>query len=119
MKIYKLSLITGFVIVILTILLSSCEHEPFVSRSVTVEVYNASKDVVREVDKNYGYNFQYEYHYANTYYKYVIYDDDVKCPIVKSASPVFKTESDNANGPIRKNDICIDCGYKWIEHERW
>ena len=119
MKTDKLLLIKGLLIVIITVLLPSCEREPYVTRSETVEVYNSSLDVVNEVDKNYGYNFKYKPNYANPYYKYVIYDDDVKCPVVKSSSPVFKTGSDNPNGPIHKNDICIDCGHKWIEHKRW
>lgn len=119
MRINRLSLIIGFVIVVLTILLSSCEHEPFVSRNETVEGYNASIDFVRDVENNQGYNFKSKYHYAKTYYKYVIFDDNVKCPEVKSPNPIFKTESDSPNGPIQKNDKCIDCGYKWIDHKRW
>ena len=116
----KSLLITGFVILTSTISLSSCDNEPFVSRYETVESFNSSRKLASDiVHGDLGYERRHEDHYANTYYKYVLFDGNVKCPVVKSANPEFKTESDNQNGPIHKNDICIDCGYKWIEHKKW
>ena len=116
---YRLFIIIGCAIIISAISLSSCENEPFVSKVETVEAYNAAIDVVKEVDKNYGYNFKNIGNYANRYYKYVLIDSYVRCPVDSSADPVFKTESDSKNGPIHKNDICIDCGYRWKDHKRW
>lgn len=109
-----------FVVVVSTVVLSSCGSEPFVSKTETVEAYNSSIRVASEiVYGELGYEKRYEEHYASTYYKYVLTDGNVKCPVIKSCSPVFKTESDNPNGPIHVNDICIDCGYTWKEHEKW
>ena len=120
MSINRLSLIMGIVIVIFAISLSSCESEPYVSRTQTVEIFNSSIDVVKAVEENHGYDFGCDYHYANTSYKYVLFDGNVYCPVdTKSGNPEFKTESNNLNGPIHKNDICIDCGYKWRDHEEW
>lgn len=113
-------LIVGFAIVTSTFSFTSCGRKPFVSKSQTVESYNSSIRVASEiVHENLGYERRYEDHYASTYYKYVLTDGNVRCPVTKSASPVFKTESDNPNGPIHVNDICIDCGHTWKEHKRW
>ena len=111
-----LFLIFGITTIISTIFLSSCESEPFLSMTETVEVFNSSRDFVKTIDDNYGYETKFEYHYASTYYIYVLYDGYAFCPEVKSYSPTFKTESDSYDGPIKKNDICIECGYKWSEH---
>lgn len=121
MKTNKMSLlITGFVILTFTIPLSSCSDGPFVSRTETVETFNSSRALASAlVHGDLGYEKRYENHFACRLYKYVLFDDYVKCPVVKSANPVFKTESNDQNGPIHKSDICIDCGYAWRDHEKW
>lgn len=113
---YRLFLKLGIVSLVLIISLSSCDPEPFLSKTETVEAFNSSIDFVKSIDESYGYSAKYNYHYASPYYKYVLYDGYAFCPEVKSYSPTFKTESDNHNGPINKYDICIDCGFTWREH---
>lgn len=114
MKLKRRSIIIGSVIVASAISLSSCSNEPFVSKTETVESYNSRLRFVSEVSE---YESLYENHYASTYYKYVLIDGNATCPVIKSYNTEFKTESDNYNGPIHVNDICIDCGYTWKEHK--
>lgn len=117
MKFKIISIIIGSVIVASIISLSSCSYDPFVSKTETVEDYNYKIRFASEVVGNLGYDEIYEKHYANTYYKYVLIDGNATCPVTISYNTDFKTESDNYNGPIHVNDICIDCGYTWKEHK--
>ena len=92
--------------------LTACFSTPEVTRYMTVSDFNAAQEISGSILDDMGYPTKV--FKASTYYKYVLFDSNKKCP----EGGVFCTCSDYTD-EISSNDRCLKCGMTWSQHEEY
>ena len=107
---YKIFLIPS--LVVLSGVFASCSSSPEVTRYMTVSDFNAAQEISGSILDDMGYPTKV--FKASTYYKYVLFDSNKKCP----EGGEFCTCSDYTD-EISSNDRCLKCGMTWSQHEEY
>ena len=98
-------------------LLSSCfDNSPVVTKTRTVEEYNATIECADDVLNELGYDGTGS-PLASTGYSYVLFDSHRKCGVGTDGQG-FRTVKDSRNDEIDEYDICIYCEKEWSDHQK-